>query len=243
MDKMGNISSVRPRRFLLLWHRGRCCWNSLMLFLCVCVVCRLFSCKPRHCHRPDETRPPARSKYIFPHFCPECALSESPSLYMAMNMGISGSKVFSFLSPDENLSETLDLFTYLAPQRSAVEGKVGCAEINSSKTPAADKVLPEASHRLTSLWPWIINEQDRVVTIRRRLPVNDYRLHWVHWVHWVRICIGDENVKMEKRSGCKAADCWVGSTCWCRYQAARAQPGRPWEAAQEIKRHMRRRRL
>lgn len=44
---------------------------------------------------------------------------------MVMNMGISGSKVFSFLLPDENLSETLDFFTYLAPRRSAVGGKGG----------------------------------------------------------------------------------------------------------------------
>lgn len=74
-------------------------------------------------------------------------------------------------------------------------GKVGCVKMNSSKTLFADKVLPDPSHRLTPLWPWIINEQDRVVIIRRRLPVNDYWLHWVHWVHWVRICMEDENVK------------------------------------------------
>lgn len=120
---------------------------------CFCVLaCRLCSCKLHCCHEPDETLPPARPEYIFPHLCPQCALSESPSLYTVMNRGISGSKVFH-QSPDENLSETLDFFTYLAPQRSRVGEGGLCEDKQKQDAAAMDKVLPEASHRLTRLWP------------------------------------------------------------------------------------------
>lgn len=93
---------------------------------CFCLLaCRLFSCEPpRCCQNRDETLFLARPEYIFSHLCPQRALSESPSLNTVMNRGISGGKVF-YQSPDEDLSKTLDFFTYLAPRRSRMGGR-GC---------------------------------------------------------------------------------------------------------------------